>query len=388
MSGRPYSFSSLARAERCAVSCLLQQVDEVSPFASAGRVAHAFLEACATGTREAALAAAPEAERGRLAQIDLEAMPWLSSGAAEVAFALDLDAGTARELGRGINRDYRDLRPSEVPGTVDWLAMVGADGIGCADWKSGHLPVEGPETNPQLLACAVASALAYSRFHVSVMIGKLLASGSWYFSVADLDAEALADGLERLRRIDAGVKAAAAQLAAGELPRLSVGDHCGFCPAFRACPAHRAMFLQLREACAMVPEGARLEITTPEEVRDLLPKWRAAAKFTAAVGDALRAYGARYDVDLGDGMVWGRVPGDRILDGEVAHRVLVEAAGQDRADEACPRSTSAKAIEEALRPVAPPRGLGRLVRETTDRIFEEGGGRREGAKVKEHKRKE
>ena len=105
------------------------------------------------------------------------------------------------------------------------------------------------------------------------------------------------------------------------------------------------------------------------------------------LGDALRAYGARYDVDLGDGMVWGRVPGDRILDGEVAHRVLVEAAGQDRADAACPRSTSAKAIEEALRPVAPPRGLGRLVRETTDRIFEGGGGRRDGAKVKDHKRK-
>ena len=382
-----YSFSSLARVERCPCSALLQQVDETSGYALDGRRKHSYLERAATVGRDAALAELPDDEREAAAAIDLAAMPWLQSGAAEVAFALDLEHGTARELGRGLARDYSGLRDGEVPGTLDWCGLVADDGVAVVDWKTGHYSPDAND-NLQLLAGALSAALVHGRYHATTMIGKLLASGEWYFSVADLDAEALSDGLERLRKIDAGVRAAAAELAAGGHPRLAIGSWCDFCPAFRACPAHRAMFVQLREACAMVPDGEQMAITTPEEVRDLLPKWRAAKKFTDAVGEALRRVGAQMDVDLGDGQVWGKVPGDRVLDGNVAHRLLVEVAGQDRADEACPRSTSAKAIETALRPVAPPRGLGKFVRETTDRIWQESGEQREAPKVKEHKRKE
>ena len=113
-----YSFSSLARVERCPCSALLQQVDETSGYALDGRRKHSYLERAATVGRDAALAELPDDEREAAAAIDLAAMPWLQSGAAEGAFALDLEHGTARELGRGLAAFADELDRREWQRTV------------------------------------------------------------------------------------------------------------------------------------------------------------------------------------------------------------------------------------------------------------------------------
>ena len=388
MPGRPYTFSAATRVEACPPSAVYPQVDETRPPATAGRGVHAFLEAVPKVGRAAALEAAPEDVRDRCSAIDLDAMPWLCSGAGEVAFAIDLSTGTARELGRGLQRAYGDLTDNEVAGTLDWASLVGDDAVGYLDFKSGFINAPPAAENFQLAVGAIAAARAWGRSLATVGIVKILDDGRIRYDVADLDQGMMAATFDRLRAADAKVRHAEREISAGHRPKLHLGrPQCDFCPARRACPARADQLAQLQ---ALVPvSSVSGAIVTPEMVRDLLPKAKAAKQFIDSVLAELRAFGERCPVDLGDGWEWGPVPGDRILDGEAAFKVLSDVVGPSAAAVACPRKASQKSIEEAVRATNPPRGaLGRIVDEAVEEIHLAGGSAREAAHVTEHRRKD
>jgi len=388
MAGRPYTFSAATRVELCPPSAVYPQVDEQRAPATAGRGIHGFLEAVPKVGRSAALDSAPEEIRDRCAAIDLDAMPWLCSGAGEVSFAVDVVTGDARELGRGLRRAYGDLNENEVAGTDDWVTLIGDDAVGYIDFKSGYIDAPPAAENFQLSLGAMSACRAWNRTHATIGIGKILDDGRIRYDVADLDQAALDATFDRLRAADARVRAAAEEIAAGHRPRLHLGrPQCDFCPARRACPARADQLAQLQ---ALVPvstvSGA---IVTPEMVRDLLPKAKAAKQFIDAVLAELRAFGERCPVNLGDGWEWGTVPGDRILDGDAAFTILTDVVGPELASAACPRRASQKSIEEALRATHPPRGsLGRIVDEAVEAVHRAGGAKREPSHVTEHRRKD
>ena len=77
----------------------------------------------------------PEAWRAICAEI-----PDPGQGLAEVAFAYDVETGKARELGRDVERQYGKLAPTEIPGSLDLLYMVG-DVLHIDDYKTGRSEV-------------------------------------------------------------------------------------------------------------------------------------------------------------------------------------------------------------------------------------------------------
>ena len=68
-----------------------------------------------------------------------EALPLDEIGdyAPEVAYALDLRTGRAREIGRGINRAYGELSDDEIAGTADAVKLLSPTTVYVGDFKSG-----------------------------------------------------------------------------------------------------------------------------------------------------------------------------------------------------------------------------------------------------------
>ena len=137
------SGSRIHRIWKCPPSMILPQVetDEVSPAADRGRTIHSFLERVRELGTEAAIVWATSgmpADEAKtiswiLRAINVDDLP--THLATEVAFLYDWKARIAREIGRGLGRDYvghlrrtgqDPIGPTEIPLTID---LVGVDRI-------------------------------------------------------------------------------------------------------------------------------------------------------------------------------------------------------------------------------------------------------------------
>ena len=240
--------SSHHRIDVCEVSEALPHF-EVAPheYARLGNLMHDFLEEAYHHGREAALQWAWTSTPGHMEVFEMvpfERLPEFNPGAyaIEMSFAYDVQRGTSRILGQGLNRNEARAmaKPGEMVGTID----LGTNEHGVAfivDWKTGWRSITPAQWNLQLKTYALMACRASGLKEAKFAIIRVLANGTvlpwdWGFMDED-DLDAHEAFLRMLMKRRAQVKAKAA---AGEpLPMPYLGPHCDYCPALRSCPARQ-----------------------------------------------------------------------------------------------------------------------------------------------------
>jgi hypothetical protein len=257
---------------------------------------------------------------------DLEGLPWqvrkmLEPGdvfSTECAMAYDCSDDTARALGHIKWRDYSDLRPFEIPMTLD-LVIYGEKRIAVVDYK-GFQEVTSAAENAQLATGALAVARAAGRDEITVAIVYL--GASWrpadvaVLSVFELDMHAA-----RLR-----------EMMTSSDRSLHVGPWCKYCHAFTSkdgqiqCPEQR----KLAESAGGGEIAMRVESMIPfasdddaADAYDLLQRIRVVVK---RMSDALYARAAERPIPLRSGKMLGPVSkqGNEKLDGDVVWNTVKE----------------------------------------------------------------
>lgn len=292
-----------------------------------------------------------DAKRGTRLHAESEAAAPVGS-MAEVAFAYDVVTGTARELGRGLGRNYVQLGTTEIPGTSD-LVTVEPDRVVIEDTKSGAgYHVAPAAENLQLHAYALCAARAYGRDRALVRL-RFIDQGD-RIDEAELDALQLAEVAQTLRAIWDQVMRAQWALSQGREPRVVTGDHCWRCPCIARCPAQTKLALVVASGDA-AKELPTLELT-PAAVAQGWSKLMAFKKLVGEVERVYRAYAAAEPVPLGGGRFLGKVVKKKDeLDGQLAARALRELFGPEFSAEACEIDTSKAAIERAVEKVLKPK---------------------------------
>jgi len=334
----------------CPASAALPQVRSDSEPARKGTAVHLYLACLASGrSREEALDEVPAEYRAACGAIDVSRLPTLEY-APEVAFAYDYATGNARELGRGLDRGYPDLGPTEIPMTLDSVG-VGGSQVVVFDVKTGRGRVTPAARNGQIRLGALAAARAYGASRATVGLVYVREGEAPWSDVADLDEMDLDAAAIEARDVMRRVGEAAEVVTAGGTPTLTTGDHCRYCPARTACPARVALL----RACVQTPEEIRARVFAGLEQGERAQAYRLARQIEVLgreLLDALRTSAADEPIDLGDGLAYGLCKGrDEIADAGKCRTLLLEGYGDAAANAAVTVEyhTTKGDIEDALK---------------------------------------
>jgi hypothetical protein len=410
------TFSALPRAFACRMSTVLPRVDHESDDAREGTIRHRFFQVISEqlqagkpleDARELALAEVPDDLRQGLEAIPVETLG-LADTAAEVAVAFDVATGEARELGRGIGRQYAEaaealgnpLRDTEVCGSLDRLGFIGQWGLKVADFK-GRSHSRRPSQDAQLLAGALAASRIYGRHDVELEIARVI-DGEVYAKTERIDILEVDSFETRLAELRTRIEQDRAAFAAGDLPEAEVSSHCRYCPSMRYCPAQMAIARAViggdsDEINAIVRVGQAY--ITPETAPRLHALVAQGEKVLEIVKDALREFARATPFPLGDGRWYGVPPESKereIVDGPAAARVLTELFGADAAKAGTKVEVTLTGVEAAVKadlaahPERAKRGAIKEGKERAEQLLSERGLLRisYGGKVKIHKREE
>lgn len=372
--------SGLDRAVACAPAYALPHVESTNADAAAGVARHLYLEAVGNGTPpEDALLKVAEEHRSMCAAIDLDRLP--KNLAHEVAFAIDVRTGAARELGRGIRRQYEahGAGAHDVCGTIDVLGLS-ADAVYVGDFKGPYAPIAPAATARQLHFGALAAARVYGRDRAIVEMIRIREDGSPWRDRAELDALDLDSFALVLDDLARRVHGARMDVLAGQVPSVREGEHCRYCPAFMACPAKTGLVKRMASGAEweelellkpMTPRTAGLAYVRIQEAERMLHRIKAACIATA------QEHG-RIELPDGKEMRWVVEPGNEKLDGRVLYQVAREEYGQAFADDAIEIHASKAALDRALaraaqQGVIPPRGRKKAAEEILAAVRERGG---------------
>jgi len=321
-----------------------------SAHAATGTGIHAFLQDLQTMSRDDALDRVSDDDARRACQrIELERLP-IGGMAAEIAFAIDVDAGTARELGRGHNRDYSTVRPHEIAGQLDVAGTAGQVGY-VGDYKLGWSPVIPAEHNRQIHFGAVALALTYG---VTEVVGEVIAvrpGAEPYISRHTFDGFQLALLSGQLRDIRDGVTAKQRAHAAGQQLNVREGEHCRYCPAMHSCPAKVALAIALGTGAA--PESVRELVGTAITADVAAEAYRRAQQIEGLckmVKARVEELALRRPIRVGPRRYLGAVDkqGKERLDGDQVWSRVERLYGEQIADIAAPRPTERKALKKTI----------------------------------------
>lgn len=391
------SASALERIELCPPSAVLPSAegdgfDGPDPFSGLGTAKHEYLaDVLELGAEKALARVADPDVRARCARLPVADLPSVQRGswAAEVALAYSWHTYTARELGRRIGRRYK-VCDSEIPGTLDLVGLADDDTVVVVDFKTGFHRVTPAHENWQMRFLALAAARAWGRSRAVAELWHVPEDEPPFVDRAEFEAADLmiiaADVEELALRVDAERRLVEA---GGEPSRLNDGHHCRRCPVLRrgACPMYTDALVQL----ARGPEEAVQEIRsalTPGSAAHAYKMRRRIGFLLEHVDKALYAYGTVNPFEVEPGVWFGPVveQTDKV-DSAIARKVIEQRHGTDVADQAAERKFTKKALEGALRPIAPPRGLAKMQRETLEAISAAGGITVvERATTKEHRR--
>jgi hypothetical protein len=368
------TFSQLNRAMACELSNVLPGVDVPTGYAQAGTSRHRFLQRVTELTQDpwaviarVAVEAQPATETEppveavppvtRCATIEearelalneeqddatraiLELIPVESLGltdvAAEVAFAFDLVTGEARELGRGMEREYGTVGPNEIVGTIDRVGFIGQDGLAIGDYK-GRAHAKHPTKDAQFLTATLAASRVYRRDWAEIEVIRLIDEEprreKGTVDVVDLDLHEL-----KLKTWHEKVLENRETLArTGQLPKATVDDHCTYCPSFRYCPAQgslaRAVLLGEDEEVAGVVKVGKAYLTEANagRIRQLVSQGR---KLLDLLDEASKDFSRQTPFPLNDGSGrWYGVNPDsetrQFVDGKKAAEALKTLFGE------------------------------------------------------------
>jgi hypothetical protein len=301
------SASSLERARACPASEALPRTNSTSEMAERGTAIHLFVRRVLKGmSLPRALSLVPNDWRQTCERIDFAKISGdLSEVCSEHSYALNCVTGEARIIGEDIGRRYPDLGPDWFVGTED---VSGVDLTGkpvTGDIKSGFADVTDPEDNLQNKFFGKVHQSLTEADEVEGRIIRIDEAGfvrpiSAVYSAFDLDS--FGDTLIDIRD---GVARARARVAAGEVPTVTEGEHCRYCPAFSACPAKAALVRN------MLPElddlRGRIAMMTLEERGKAWAKYKQIKPVFEAVESALKEAAAVDSLPLPNGKWVGEI---------------------------------------------------------------------------------
>ena len=301
--------SALDLALICTGSAILPRVRETSPGMHAGTARHRYMQRVSEIGRDAALLEIADLDARAVCEaIDLAGLPLDPRNyVPEVALAWDVVTGRGRELGRGLDRDYRGRTENEIVGTADVVGFL-PGAVFVADWKSEHdQDVPPVRDNLQLRFYALAAARSGRAERAVVEIIRPREGRAWR-ERAELDAFDLAETAVALRELVASIRAAAA-----DVPRLVVGAHCRRCRCLRTCPAQMALVRELgysTVAGVAAAPGQALVLTgdqamTVENAGEVLGRVRAARKALDVIEESIDAIAWQEPLPMPGGKVYG-----------------------------------------------------------------------------------
>lgn len=343
--------SGLWRASRCIASAVLPRATSSSKWTERGTAIHEFLLNVNRLGRDAALEAiADETLRAACALIRTELLP-VDPGkyAPEVALAYDVVTGRARELHRKGDRDYSMCTSTEIPATLDVVALVGDRAVLVADYKSGWKYLEPPELNWQFRFGGLVAARAFStpdsiRDHAYVTLIRIGADGEPYATKGELDMFELAEVAEETRELHADAMRAAA---ADVDPPITIGSHCDGCDSISFCGS-TALIRRDPQQPATTAEQLTPEMAL--DAHEWLEGQEAALK---AARKVLDTYAKWNPFRLRDGRIYGPVEKSRErLEGTKVWQYLNERYGAETAWKVAELTVTKAALGELCRELA------------------------------------
>lgn len=349
------SASSLWRAAACPGSASLPWINSISgKAADTGTAIHKFLEDCLNLGYDAALKAVPAKYIDICKSIDVSLLPAGAGGEwhAEVSYAYNWRTGTARVLGQSMERDYSGADEDEIPGTVD-IVRVTKDSVMVLDYKTGRGHVEAAENNWQLKVLGLGAARAYGKDEANVGIiwiyqddeSYLADNENYKMDEATYDDFQLEMSVASIRHVMEEAHASAELIRAGNMPKLSMGPQCTYCPASMSCPAKYGL---LRRAITE-PESIFVlpEILTIEEEGTLYTMVEVLEASAKAVKKTIKERAKIRPLPLPDGKFLAEVDSsEETLDPGAVKAVVTEAYGEEAAEQ-CVKTTT-KATKSAL----------------------------------------
>lgn len=322
-------------ALRCIGAFVLPWRDQAGPWAAAGTQRHTEDEAAINA--------------GDIPSILDERWPGYS-WRAEVAFALDIATGDAREVGDCIGRNYGEPRtPFERFGTADVVGQLDR-ALVIVD-KKGFEEVTRAAENPQLRFLAAAASRVYRPERIEVAINHELRG----LDVAELDAFDLGMIPHQLRQVEIDVAQAMADTRAGRPPAFNTGRWCRWCPAYDACPQQRELAALVRRPDDDVELSLVTAIVDDSDAPAAYQLWKRIGILQKRLGEALYGIAARAPFPIGGGKFFGKhsVLGDREYDGPTVHAVVAEQLGRDVADRVVEMTASQAQFERVVKPLVP-----------------------------------
>lgn len=240
--------SSLERLMNCPASGILPRVGTTSIHADRGTAIGRYVRRVVGGVLAAdALAEVPEEWRGTCANLRWAKLTGgLERVRGEMAYAYNVDTGEVRELGTNLGRRYPVLGDEWIGGTNDLEGARGAVEV-VKDVKSGQ-PVTAAAENAQVLFHALVRREVTGAAVVQGEISYVRNDGdvrpdAHVFGAFDL--EHYGDRLRELR--DEVMTARARYENDGEVPSVSSGPWCKYCPSKPACPRYTALARAITE---------------------------------------------------------------------------------------------------------------------------------------------
>lgn len=367
----PLSGSKWHRAWKCPASAVLpQDTDEdrearTEPARNRGKDVHAYLERVRVVGKEAALAEAPEDLRPLLGGIDVDSLPTHLS--TEVAFAMDMQAGRYRELGRNLgHRDYATL-PSppqfwEMPFTLDVIGVQETDkGVFgyVGDYKTGHTKYPAPDEYGQTLLGALAVRALYHCTKVVVELIYLDEDTGQHYPVRRVVDDWDLDVIERsFLAAWQDIDLAEREYNAGLQLALHEGPHCTYCGAYKHCDAKVALVRSIpaeltKMGVVRTEEGALEVLPGAISVRNAGEMFLAAERIREVLGRVMTeicGLGWHDPIPLPDGRVIERRESTRrIVKGSIAAGLLERKFGREEALKYIEIEVSLDALMRAVR---------------------------------------
>lgn len=348
--------SRVHRVWKCPASAVLPQLEgddgKFEPARARGKAIHAYLERVRAIGKADALAEAPEDLRPLLEALDLDNLP--VHLATEVAFAWNWRDGTARELGRNMDRGYDTCDPPvdwgcEIPCTIDVVGVqpgpepgmreIGSKGY-VGDYKSGHVKYPAPDMFGQTMLAALCIRAVFGCDDVVVELIHIHDNGGHHAArrtVNEWDLDVFASELSEAMQ---AVESSGQFVVDNRMPVPVEGSWCEYCPAWKACPAKIALVRAIPQELVQLgvrpdPESEALT-TTPGAlaVRNAAAAWMAIERIQdvfSRMKEEICGIASFEEIPLPDGRVIGYTPGQdrKHANGKVAAELLEKWYGRE-----------------------------------------------------------